>query len=626
MKKTQHRSGESTMDLREQRAQTVRNYRWKEFRSDLLAGLTVAAVALPQGMAYALVAGVDPRYGVYTAIVMTALGSVFNSSAHLINGPTNAISLVAFSALAAVAPATREDAHEAIFLLALLVGALQVGIFFFKLGDLTRYVSESVILGFMLGAGILIALNQLPALLGLQSVGERHLHLLLRLWLTLSQGGPVQLSAAVLGVGAALLALLFRSLGDRLRVPLPDLLLALVFASLGGWAIGWQEEWPAFPASLPHFHIPHLDLDRVRRLGGSALALAVLGLLEAIAIAKSIAARTRQPLDYNWQCLAEGLANLGGGLFQCIPGSGSLTRSAINYQAGAVSRLSGIFSAGAVALAVLLFADLAQFVPRPALAGLLLVTAWRLVDRSRIVYCLRATRFDAGVALATAGAAIFVSIEFSVLIGVFLSFLLFVPRASRLRATELVVSPERVVRERRPDDPRCTRMIVISLEGDLFFGAAPELDQVLAHLSSRAEEGIRIIVLRLKRTRNADMVCLERLQHFLQEMQRRKVVVLLCGVREDFANALERLGFHDWLPREYVFFEGIAGSIWNAETSSPEGPQDLRTEGRNGERHALSSTLEAVRIAYEILDDDLCPHCPLRQKSDKEGGEWYYMI
>jgi MFS superfamily sulfate permease-like transporter len=204
--------------------------------------------------------------------------------------------------------------------------------------------------------------------------------------------------------------------------------------------------------------------------------------------------------------------------------------------------------------------------------------------------------------------------------------LLFVPRASRLRVTELVVAPDRVVRERRPDDLRCTRMVAISLEGDLFFGAAPELDVVLGYLISRVEEGVRIVILRLKRTRNEDMVCLEHLHHFLQEMQRRKVIVMLCGVRPDFANTLDRLGFHDCLPRERVFLEGIPNALGTAEPTMTEVPQMLRPEARDGDRPALSSTLEAVRVAYDILGDDLCPHCPRRQKSEKEGGDWYYMI
>jgi SulP family sulfate permease len=410
--------------------------------------------------------------------------------------------------------------------------------------------------------------------------------------------------AVALGLGTAGVVVGVRLVGRRLGVPLPEMLLALVLASLAAWAVGWKEEWPDFPAGLPALHVPRVaSVDWVRGLAGSALAVALLGLLEALAIAKSIAAHTRQRLDYNRQCLAEGLANIGGGLFQCMPGSGSLTRSAINYQAGAVSRVSGLLAAAATAVCLVLFASLAQYVPRPALAGILLVTAWRLVDRTRLTYCLRATRYDAGLALGTAAAAVFVSIEFSVLIGVFLSFLFFVPRAARLLASELVVSPERVVRERRPEDPQCDRLVVFSLEGELFFGAAPELDQHLAELSARAAAGAKVIVLRLKRTRNPDMVCMERLQHFLEEMGRRGVPVLLCGVRADFARALDRLGFHGWLPRDRVFLEDAPG---------------------DGSGQELSSTLQAVKRAYEILGDDLCSTCPRRRESEQAG--WYYMI
>ncbi len=192
------------------------------------------------------------------------------------------------------------------------------------------------------------------------------------------------------------------------------------------------------------------------------------------------------------------------------------------------------------------------------------------------------------------------------LIGVFLSFLFFVPRASRLRASELVVGKERVVRERQPDDPPCDKLVLFSLEGELFFGAAPELDGHLAELTARAARGAKVIVLRLKRTRNPDMVCLERLKHFLADMQGRQVPVLLCGVREDFAQALRRLGFHDWYPPGLVFLE-------DDRTGDGEGP-------------ALSSTLKAVRRAYELLGADLCATCPRHQELEAERGGWYYMI
>jgi SulP family sulfate permease len=577
---------------------SIGSYKVDLLRRDLIAGLTVAAVAVPQAMAYALMAGIDPIYGLYTAIVTAALAALFSSSSHLVGGPTNAISLAVFSAGLVVA-STAHDRLQAVFLLAILVGLIQILIALLKLGDLTRYVSEAVLLGFMAGAGVMVALGQLPNLLGLAR--KESSYFLYGLWLTLSDGGWINGYALGLGLGTGVVVVGLRRLGRWLRVGIPDMLVALLLAALAVWLFGLgagvvdvigEIEHP-----LPEFAVP--EFTTIRQVSGSALAIALLGLLESLAIAKSIAARTRQPLDYNRQCLAEGLANVGGGFFQCMPGSGSLTRSAINFHAGAATRMSALFSAAAVAATLLVFAPLARYVPKAALAGILLVVAWRLVDRQRLVYCLRATRFDAGIALATAAAAIFISIEFSILIGVFLSFLFFVPRAARLKASELVVSSDRVLRERQPDDPQCTLMALFSLEGELFFGAAPDLDDHLSELARRASQGTRIIVLRLKRARNPDMVCLERLQQFLQDMQAKGVTVLLCGVREDFAQALSNVRFHRILPPECLFLEEPATG---------------------------SSTLRAVRRAYELLGSDRCATCPRPREPEMDKGEWYYMI
>src|SRR5262245_21778573 len=211
-------------------------YSWRACRADLTAGLTVAAVAVPQAMAYALIAGIEPRYGLYTAVVMTAIASLLGSSSHLINGPTNAISLVVFGAIDA---ATRGpgDPHrmELVALLAVLTGLIQILIAVLKLGDLTRYVSESVILGFMAGAGVLVALSQVHGLLGLQAKGTGEDHFLYRLWLTLTEGGPVNPRAALIGLVTIALVLFFHRVGRWLRKRLPELLLTLILVSLGTW-------------------------------------------------------------------------------------------------------------------------------------------------------------------------------------------------------------------------------------------------------------------------------------------------------------------------------------------------------------------------------------------------------
>ncbi len=570
--------------------------RWIAGRRDLVAGLTVAAIAVPQAMAYALIAGLDPRIGLNSAIVVTAVAAVFGSSAHLINGPTNAISLVVFAALANVEVRTPSDALEAVFLLSAMVGGIQLLIAVFKIGDLTRYISESVVYGFMAGAGFLVALTQIGNLTGLKDSGTGHQHILHRLWLTMSTGGPANPRALAIGLVTVAVVLLLRRFTRKHDLPRVDMLAALIIASAIAAAAGWSQA-PAggkpavavigdVPPTLPEPHVPQIERAWISQLGGSSLAIAMLGLLEALAISKSIAQHTRQRIDFNRQCYAEGIANLVGGFFQCMPGSGSLTRSAINFHAGAVTRWSGVIAATAVAMVVLLFAPWARYIPKASLAGLLMVTAAGLVDRHRLAHALRTSRYDAWLVVATAGAAVFWSVEYSILIGVGLSILMFVPRAARLQGAELAVSPGGMLRPRQPSDPPCTRLVILDLEGEFFFGASPELDRYFDRLRDQANGGVKAIVLRVKRTRNPDMVCMERVEHFVKEMRERGVLVLLAGVRADFDHAMHNLKFHEWLSSEHVFRENPA------------------VEG--------TATLAAVRYAYRWLGDDVCEDCPRR--------------
>ncbi|MCS6849966.1 MAG: SulP family inorganic anion transporter [Gemmataceae bacterium] len=581
---------------------SLRQYSWRALGSDTIAGLTVATVAVPQAMAYAVIAGLPPQYGLYTAIVMTAVGAVFDSSRQLINGPTNAISIALLSALSAI---PGDERIAAAVLMAFLVGSLQTGITLFRLGDLTRYISHAVIVGFTVGASVLLMLDQLKNLLGLMPAGASDDHFLKRFALTLWHG-RIHPATMALGIASIVLVvslrwLYHRFLRRRLPLPLPDLLITVMLMATVVWLFDLDQSGVrivgTIPAQLPAFQWPQIEWSWVRDLSGSALAIALLGLLEAIAMAKAIAAQTGQKLDINQQCLSEGLANFTGSFFQCFPGSGSLTRSAINQQTGAVSQWSGVISAAAVALTVLLFARFAYYIPYAALAGILMVTATHMVDRRQLLYHLRATRFDAGIVLATAFSAVFISIEFCILIGVVLSFFLYVPRAARIRLTELTLTPERVLRERVIGDPRCERMLIYDLEGEFFFGSAPDLEKHLSAIEERATGGIRVVVLRLKRARNPDAVCLSRLDAFLRRMETRQITVLLCGVRRDLLKGLKSTGISDRLGPQRIFRE--KPGTW-------------------------SSTLEAVRHAYDLVNGDLCATCPRR--TDTTTETWYYMI
>ena len=424
-----------------------------------------------------------------------------------------------------------------------------------------------------------------------------------RLVLTLlTSGQPVNVRALAVAAVSVLLAVSLRRLVRKRGWPQLDMLVALVVAACAAWALGWSA--PAsgqpligvvgrVPRGLPLPHIPDIQLRWIREMSGSALAIALLGLLEAMAISKSIAHHTGQKLDFNRQCLAEGLANLGGGFLQCLPGSGSLTRSAINYQAGAATRASGVFAAASVALVVAVAAPLARYVPKAALAGLLLVTAARLIDWHRLAYAFRASRYDAGLVLVTGLAALFISVEFSIL-----------HRSERVAASVRSARRQapndgavggcgaRGIRRRLPSDETCAAVLIYDLEGELFFGAAPELEQFFDAVAAATAQGPRVVVLRVRRTRNPDLVCIERLEQFLRRMSAMGVLVLLSGVRDDVAQAMQNLPFYRWLPRDRVF------------ASTPLRPG--------------SSTIEAVRAAYERAASAAatCAHCRAAQPAD----------
>lgn len=572
-------------------------YSWPAGRADLLAGLTVAAVAVPQAMAYALVAGVPPQYGLYTAIIMTAIGAFFDSSRQLINGPTNAISIAVLSVTAAIADPG--DKINTIIVMSLLIGCIQTAIALLRLGDITKYISHSVIVGFTVGASLLLVIDQMKNLLGKKAMGDVHDHFLVRFWRSMTEGGDVHMNTLGVGLASMILVLGLRWAKKKVRAPLfPELLITVIGVSAITALLGLEgvSVVGTIPASLPSFHMPHTEWIFIKEIAPSALAIATLGLLEAIAMAKSIAAAKRQQLDLNQQCLSEGLANMGGGFFQCIPGSGSLTRSAINTQAGAVTQWSGVFSAIAVAAIVLLFAPLAQYIPKACLAGILIITAARMIDPVSLMYHVRASGFDAGIVIATAFSAVFISIEFCILIGVFLSFMLAVPRAGRMLLTEFSINKDRVLAERLPGDPECRSLLMFGLEGELFFGSASTLEKHLHTIDERLKDGAKVLILRMKRTRNPDAVCLHMLADQVEHWEASGVHVMLCGVRDELYQALERTRFN--MKESEVFRE---------------------------QKQRFSSTLAAVQHAYELLgDENDCPHCA--DIKGKNQGAYYYMV
>lgn len=537
---------------------SLRRYSRVDARADLIGGLSVAAVAVPQAMAYAMIAGLAPEIGLYTAIVMTTVGALLDSSRQLINGPTNAISIALLSVTAM--EADPELKLRAAVAMAVIVGAIQILISLLRLGDLTRYISHSVIVGFTTGASILLVLDQLKNLLGQKAVGDVHDHFLVRFWRSLTEGGPVSGPTLAVGLASIAMVLGLRWVKKRVGWPLlPELLIVVIVVAMASMKLDLEHAGVRvvgdIPVHLPRFSVPLIPWNYARVHLTSALSIALLGLLEAVSMAKSIAASTRQKLDLNQQCLSEGVANLTAGFFGAMPGSGSLTRSAINQQAGARTQWSGVISAVAVAGIMLLMAPYARFIPRSALAGLLMLTAGRMVNLHDLRYHLRASEFDRIIVLVTAVSAFAISVELCVLIGTVLSFAMTVPRASRLHFAEFVVDREGRVNERTPGDHGCPRIQIYGFEGEFCFASVVHLEAQMERIEAQVQPETRVVILRMKRARNPDAVAVTHLEWLADRLKERGVEVLLAGVRPELAMALERCGLSEKIGLPNIFLE-----------------------------------------------------------------------
>ena len=395
---------------------------WRQpgaLRADLLAGLTGAVVVLPQGVAFATLAGMPPQYGLYAAMVPCIVAALFGSSRLMVTGPANAISLTTMALIAPLAVVGSERYVELVLTLTFLVGVLQLLLGLARAGSIVEKVPHSVVVGFTAGAAVLIANSQLGPILGL----------------ALPRGQPVMdnVAAAVAAIGQAQpLALLAGASTVVLAIlarPWNRLVPAMLVAVVGGTlvSLGAAQLWPdapklttvsALPGALPPLSWPDLSLDTVRALFGATLVMTLLALTEAAAIARSVARARGDTLDGNQEFIGQGLANLAGSFFSAYPASGSFNRSGVNVASGARSPLSAIAAALCLVLLLAFVAPLAQYLPLAVISGLLMVVAWGLIDRKEIAHLWHQGLQERVPLVVTAVATVTLSLEWAILLGI----------------------------------------------------------------------------------------------------------------------------------------------------------------------------------------------------------------
>jgi len=440
-------------------------------RADFFAGLTGAVIVLPQGVAFALIAGLPPQYGLYTAIVTPIVAGLFGSSYHLISGPTTAISIVVLATVKPFAAPGSPEFISMVLTLTFLAGAFQLTLGLARMGQLVNFISHSVVIGFTAGAAILIATSQLKHYIG---VSLPHGQSFVHTWINLYGQLP---NLNVYAAATASITLLAAILFKRYRPRWPGMLFAMVIGSLLCLLIGGEQHGVnlvgSLPARLPPLSLPDFSLQTIRTLGPGAMAVALLGLIEAVSIARAIASRSEQRINGDQEFIGQGLSNLVGSFFSSYAGSGSFTRSGINYQAGARTPMAAIFAAMMLAVVLLVVAPLTAYLPMPAMAGIILLVAYNLIDFHHIKQTLRANRSDATVLVTTFLSTLFLELEFAIYIGVILSLVLYLNRTSKPRI--FTVAPDPTDKTRRmvvkTGFMECPQLRIIRIDGSLFFGA-----------------------------------------------------------------------------------------------------------------------------------------------------------
>ncbi|MGG2022412.1 SulP family inorganic anion transporter [Pseudomonas sp. S8] len=438
---------------------------------DLVVGLSGAILALPQSIAYALIAGLPPEYGLYAAIIPVLIACLWGSSWHLICGPTAAISIVLYASVSPLAVPASQDYITLILLLTFLAGIFQWLLGLLRFGALVNFVSHSVVLGFTLGAAVVIAIGQLPNLLGLDLPAKATA--LASLMDLLNHLRAVDKPSLLLGLATVVVGVVLKQLLPRW----PTLLITLVLASLLVWLwpsmFGHVHRVSAFVGRLPPFSGLPLDLDLILRLLPSAVAVGMLGLVTSLSIARSIAARSQQLLDANQEVRAQGLSNIVGAFFSGSLSAGSFTRSGLSYEAGACSPLAGVFSAIWVALFAIFGAGLISHIPIPAMAGSILLIAWGLVDHRGIRSLLRVSRAEFVVMALTCLATLLLELQTAIYAGVLASLFFYLKRTSQPRVQHWREGEEDVLR----------------VGGSIFFGASHYLQVRLQRL-----HGARVVI------------------------------------------------------------------------------------------------------------------------------------
>jgi len=552
-----------------------------DVKADFIAALTGAVIVLPQGVAFATIAGMPPEYGLYAGMIPAVIAALFGSSRHLVSGPTTAASIVLFSALSVYAVPGTPDYVTLALTLTFMVGVFELVLGLARMGALVNFISHSVVVGFTAGAAILIAAKQLKHFFGVNIPRGGHLPDILGSFFSQIPeiNGYVTLTAAITLISGIMVKHFWAKFPYMIAAMLAGSLAAFFLNSYLGQEITGITTVGALPASLPPLSMPDFSLENIKNLAPSALAVTLFALTEAVSIGRSLAARGGYRINGNQEFIGQGLSNIAGAFFSGYVATGSFNRSGVNFQAGAKTPLAAVFAGMLLMVIVLFVGPMAAYLPKAAMAGILFLVAWGLIDFKEIKHIIKSSRRETVVFGVTFFGALFLELEFAIFAGVLLSLVLYLERVSKPIIKTRVPDPRMYKRgfTSDPELPECPQLKFLRIEGSLFFGSANHVQETLDRFRAYSPSQKHLAIL----AAGINFVDPQGGAVLGQEAKRRKADggdMYLINVKQGLWDSLEQCGCLE------------------------------ATGGRN----IFQSKTAAIKAIYQKLDKSICATCDRR--------------
>ena len=520
----------------------LKDYRAEYLKNDAIAGLTVSVVLIPQAMAYAALAGLPPIYGLYAAAVTPFIAALWGGMPQLATGPIAIMSLLVMTNLAEFAAPGSPEFIELTFMTAAMVGVFYLLIGFLRFGFIMSFISHAAVKGFTSAAALIITSTQLPQLMGVSV--ERHEFFFEVFW-EIALAVP-SVHGPTLGIGLLCLAIIYgvRKLDQRL----PAGLIALSVASTAVYFLGLEERGVALvgsgPAGLPGFHLPLFQLDLVSDLVGPTIIMAMVSFAETFSVSKAVAAQTGRKFDVDQEFVAQGLANLVGSFFQCCPVSGSFSRTAVNFSAGAKTAVSSVIASLGVVVVLLFFTPILGLIPKAALAALVISAVLTLFHPRQVVEVWRVNRDDGAVALAVFIVSLLIKPDYALMLGISMSLIFFLWKTMHPRIVIETKDPtlNMFLNAEEADRPTCPQIVFLRVDNPIYFANAEYTMEHIADKFADSGPAVKVLLLDFQAVSFIDGAGLDELRSLKDDLDQQGVVTAVSDYHQPVYQALARVG------------------------------------------------------------------------------------